>query len=193
VSVTVSAGVALTDAGQLAFLDRWEGAAYALGYELDDGEYARVGRLAEHAWLFAAGWALLLGPGLAVVTAAGLSWLFGRHNASPGFRTALGVTVHAGVVLAFRQVAMAAAALVSTSGPSVFSAAFWLPGVGPSGPAATALGLIDAFAVWWLALLAVGAGVLYGRRALPLAATLAAVYAGIAVLAGAAAVAGRQM
>ena len=44
------------------------------------------------------------------------------------------------------------------------------------------LGMVDLFIIWWLLVLAIGLGVLYRRRTQPIAISLMAVYAVIAVV-----------
>ena len=44
------------------------------------------------------------------------------------------------------------------------------------------LGMVDMFLIWWLLVLAIGLGVLYRRRTQPIAMSLLAVYAVIAIV-----------
>jgi hypothetical protein len=57
-----------------------------------------------------------------------------------------------------------------------------LPAFGQSTFPARLLGAVDIFVVWWVMLIALGLGILYGTRTLPIARWLLGVYAAAAAV-----------
>ena len=92
VATTLSAvsGAALysTETGRIALVDQWERTAFALGQNLDDQGYARLQQISTRGVEYSVGRALVLGPGVTVVT--GLMVLAVSRRLSP---TASGQTL----------------------------------------------------------------------------------------------------
>ena len=111
----------------------------------------------------AAAGTLLAGPVLALVVTALLQAGFGRKGAVP-FVLAFAAVVHAGVVLALRQVVVALAGICPGNDRQRGIARAWFPGLDASSPLARALGFVDLFVIWWIVLLGIAAAMLYGKR-----------------------------
>ena len=150
-----------TTVGQQALVDQWERTTAALGHEVDASGYGRLEDLSRYGALYAAAASLLEGPGLALVVTALLQTAFARTR-TVRFPTAFAVVVHAGVILALRQVVVAGLAYTRETTASAVSLGAWFPGLDASSPLARALGVVDLFVVWWIVLLGIAAAMLYG-------------------------------
>jgi Yip1-like protein len=181
-SVVVSAGFAGTAVGQLALLDGLEQTTYAFGHEMTDAQYGWAARVAANSAAYAAAGALLTGPVLAFAI-AGLAYGAGRRQGAnrPTFRQVLAVTVHAGAILALRQVVAAPVGYLSETAANPMSLSRWMP-VDAASPLARGFGFVDVFFVWWAIVLSVGLAVVLGRRARPLALGMVGAYAALALL-----------
>jgi len=201
--ISVAAGAALmeTQVGRQAQVDQWERTATAFGRHVDDAAYARLEELSRANGVeYASVSALISGPLLSVVIAALLPIFFraGRSKngvapvgAAPatvvpqqavGFRQALAVTAHAGVILALRQVIAAPVTYARESVSTGASLGLWFSTLDEAAPVARFLGAIDLFVVWWLVVLAIGTAALFGVRAGRTAGVFFAIYAALAVL-----------
>jgi hypothetical protein len=184
--------LAATETGRLALIDQWERAAHAFGLELTDAGYSRLIELSEYGLLYAAAAALLMGPGLSLGVAAGIYGFWGRQ-AGPrtSFTQVFAVVSHAGVLLALRQMIAAPITFARETTTSAMSLGAWLSTLAGASPLTRFLGVIDIFVVWWAVVLAIGVGVIYARRARPVAAGFVGAYTVLALMiAGAMAVAG---
>jgi hypothetical protein len=179
-SVVVSGAFAGTSVGRLALLDGIEQVTYSFGHEMTDAAYAVVA-------------AIVVGPVLAVAVAGAAYGAAGRRAATrPTFRQVFAVVVHAGAILAIRQVLAAPLSYLKETAANPMSLVNWLP-VDSASPLARVLGLLDVFVIWWAIVLAVGLAILFRKRARPLALALVGAYAGLSLLVAiaAAAVTGR--
>jgi hypothetical protein len=108
----------------------------------------------------------------------------GQRRAS--FTQVCAVVTWASVPLALRQIVTSVSTYLSESTASATSIGAWWPTLSDASPVARFAGAVDLLVIWWLALLAIGIGVLYQRRARGLALTLFGAYAGLALLLAAA-------
>lgn len=152
-----------TSVGQQALVDQWERTTAALGHEVDAAGYAQLEELSRYGALYSAAGTLLAGPVLALVVTALLQAGFGRKGAVP-FVLAFAAVVHAGVILALRQVIVALLAYARETTASAVSLGAWFPGLDAASPLARALGFVDLFVIWWIVLLGIAAAMLYGKR-----------------------------
>jgi hypothetical protein len=169
-----------TSVGRQALVDQWERTAVAFGQELDDAQYARLQALSgQGAVGYAVGSALISGPLLTVAIAALL-----KAGAGSGatFRQTMAVATHAGVILAARQLIAAPVSYLRESTSSATSLGSWFSMLDEASPVARFLGAVDLFVIWWAIVLAIGVGVLFQRRARPLAAMFVGAYAALALL-----------
>jgi hypothetical protein len=181
-SFAASAGFVATDIGQVALVDQWERTALAFGQQVDDGRYAEMQELSRYGVPYAAATALLRGPGAAMALAGVLYGVFSAGGRRARFTQVFAVVVHAGVILALRDVVAAPvnSARESLASPLTLQQFFGM--FDEASPLARLLAMIDLFMLWWLVVLAIGLAVLYRTRARTVAAGLLATYAGIAIL-----------
>lgn len=191
--IPAAAGAVLfsTGVGQQALVDQWERTALAFGQPVDDAQYARMRELSTRGPLYAVGTAIVSGPLLTVAVALCLYGLFRGRRPDVPFRAVLGVTAHAGLLLALRQTVAAPLNYLRETTASATSLGVWFPMFDEAALAARFLGVLDLFVLWWCVVLAIGVGAAYGRPARALAPALMGAYVAIAaVLAAVMAMAG---
>ena len=184
-ALVVGVLVMQTAAGQQALVDQWERTTAALGQEVDDAGYAQLEELSRYGWLYSAAGTVLAGPILALGVTALLQAVFGRTSRVP-FALAWALVVHAGVVLAARQIIVPLLAYARETTASVVSLGAWFPGLDASSALSRGLGLVDLFVVWWIVLLGIAAAMLYGRRRRNVVCAFLGLYLVLALVAAAA-------
>lgn len=188
--VIVAARVALlaTAIGQQAFVDQWVQRAEAFGIAIDDAAFARLDAWSGSAPLYGAAVGLALGLLLPVVTALLLKWV-GRQQAT--WAAAFTLAGYVNLPLALRELIALPAGYARETLTSPLTLGTLFPMLDEASPAARFLWSVDVFVLWWLVIVAIAAAALSDRRAAPIAATLAGVYALAGLLmAGAMVVAG---
>jgi len=152
-----------TDVGQQALVDEQVRVIETLGGEVTDDEYAAL-QARPPVWVyFTSGGRLLLTPGVTLLAAAAL-WLTARYEgAKTTYRQALAVVVHASVVLLVGQLIATPFHYVRETLSAPLNLGALLPLDHGTLPARF-FGMLDLFALWWAALLALGASVMTGRR-----------------------------
>lgn len=170
-----------TAIGRQALVDQWERMSLAVGVDVDDAVYVRLQGWSELGAAYGALIALVSVAGV-VAAASGTVYLaYGRRDAARvPFKAVLAVVAHTGVILALRVIVAAPIAYARESTASATSVGTWLGGFDESSPVARFLTLLDAFALWWIVVLAIGVSVLYRQRAARLAATFLGLYVGVA-------------
>ncbi|HXW04699.1 MAG TPA: YIP1 family protein [Vicinamibacterales bacterium] len=180
--VVCTAGPLFTESGRLAALDQQVRQTEAFGITVDDEMYTRMERNMRFA-PYMTGGSILVATPIILVVMAGI--LFAVFNAALGgeasFKQLIAVLVHAGVISALGQLFTAPLNLMRGAMGSATNLAVLLPMIDEASFLGRLLGAIDLFIVWWLVVLAIGLGVLYRRRTQPIAISLFAVYAVIAL------------
>lgn len=172
--------------GRQALVDERVRMVEALGGSVDDAAYTALQRRPP-TWVYAvSGGRTLLLPVVTLAAAAALACWPGRQR---GFLASLSVAVHATTVLVLQQLLATPLHVVRESLTSPFNLAAVLPLFDEGSWPARFLGTIEVFGVWWVLLLAVGAGVLAERRARDFVLPLVGVYVGVAAAIAAAIVA----
>jgi hypothetical protein len=186
VSLVSAAATALffsTEVGKVAWLDSVVTQQESLGRTINDVQYAGMERLADLLVYLVPIYSLVVGP-LATMAIAGL--LKAAFAVIAGgeatFKQTLGVVAASGVILLLRAFFVLPLNYVQESMASTTSLAVLLPMLSPEGLAGRFLGMIDLFAVWWVAVLSAGLAVLYRRSPGPITITLFALYGVIAGL-----------
>lgn len=185
--VAGSCGAALlaTDVGRQALVDERVRVIETFGGTVDDPTYAAL--QAQPPWwvYLTSGGRILLTPAFTLVMAA-ICWAVARrHQPGTRFSQALSIVVHATVVLAVGQLVATPVHYVRESLTSPLNMAAILPGMEEGAPLARTFGAVDLFAVWWLAVIAIGLSALTNRPARRYFGWLGAVYVGFAaVMAG---------
>lgn len=186
VAIAVCAALPLTtEAGQQSALDqqvRWTESI--TGRPVSDADYERLHQRMWIAPYTQGGGALIFAP---ISTAIVAVILWAVFNAAMGgtatYKQMLAVVVHAGIISTLG--ALFAAPINYVRGTASSSAAnlrVLLPMIDESSFVGRLLGTVDVFLIWWVFVLAIGLAVLYKRRTQPIAITLFAVYAVIALI-----------
>jgi hypothetical protein len=170
-----------TDVGRTALVDQWERTAAAFGRPVDDAAYARLQELSDQGALYEAGVAIVNGPVQAFALAAIIFFACGGRRGNVTFRQVLSVVSHAAVILALRQIVGAGATYVRETTASATAIGVWFPMFDEASPAARFLSAMDVLVIWWAVVLGVGVAVLYRKRVVRVASTMAGVYACLAL------------
>ena len=184
-SVIIAFGAALpmtTEAGKQAAVDQQVSSMEAFGVQVTDEQYAE----------FQKGTAILPYMTAASVVVGGLVMslimagiLFAIFNAALGgdarYKQILSVLIHASVISALGQLFTGPINYFRGAVGSATNLTALLPMLDDKSFAGKLAGTVDIFIIWWLIVLAIGLAVLYRRRTQPIATTLFAIYAGIAV------------
>jgi hypothetical protein len=171
-----------TEVGQVALVDQWERTTLAFGQPVDEARYAEFQALSGKGPLYGVATALVSGPVLTLVLAVVVTLVFRRGNRNVSFSQVLAVVAHASVILAIRVLVSAPVSYAREATGGATSLGLWFPALDAASFAGRFVGALDVFVLWWVVLLAIGVGVLYGRQARALAATFLGVYAGLALL-----------
>ena len=184
-AVSLACGVVfmLTGVGRQALADQLERTALAFGRQVDDAQYRRFQDVSQNGVRYAALQAVATGPILASGAAAIIFLVFtmaGRGVAR--YQQVLAVTVHAGVILALRQVVATPINYTRETLASPATLTMFAPMLDEASPAARFFGAIDLFVIWWLVALALGVALLYDRNARATATAFVGAYLAFAAL-----------
>ena len=185
IAAVCSAGFLMTRVGQLAALDQQVRQLESFGVVIHDETYAELRRWVPYRPVISAAVILMGWPGLWLALAA-IAKSVGNYTSrrQVTFAQVHAVIVHASAVFALRSVIAAPVNYARESIGGATSLSLLLPAFGESTFPARLLGAVDIFALWWVALVAMGLGILYETRALSLARWLLCAYtAGAVVLA----------
>ena len=174
-------GFLYTNTGQNAWLDAATTSSFR-GPSTPE-QLAAMEKIAPYAWMFGVGQMLFMLPLIFVIT-GGI--LFAIFNAALGgtstFKQLFAVVVHSSAVSLLGQCFTMPINYLSGTMSSSTNLAVLLPMIDDASFLGRLLGMVDLFIIWWLIVLAIGLGVLYRRRTQPIAVSLMAVYAVIAVV-----------
>jgi hypothetical protein len=172
-----------TEPGQLALLDQQERQLESFGQTMSEAQRARTEAMLPMMRFIIGGTQLVVIP---LVTFAVAGVLFGVFTAAMGgsasFRQVLAVVSHSAVITLLQQIFAVPLNYFRESMSSPTSLGVFVPFLDEGSLAARFLGAIDLFIIWWVAVLAIGLGVLYSRRAQPIFWSLVGVYLIIAVV-----------
>lgn len=179
-----------TEGGRDALLEQQVRAMEGFGMQVNDQMYDQMRKRNAIAPYTTAGAVVVMSP---IITAVIAGILFAIFNAAMGgsatFKQLYAVVVHAGVIQALAQLFTGPLNYFRQSMTSATSLSVLLPMLPDGSFAARLAGMIDLFLIWWVVALAIGLAVLFRRRTQPIAISLFAVYAVIAL--GAAAIMSR--
>ncbi len=187
VTAVCTGGFLSTEVGQTAWMDQAVERAQQSGRHLSDAELAATEKMVPYMGIITAVSTLIIGP---VMWLAMAGILFAVFNAALGgtstFRQLFAVLVHSSVPTLLQQLIVTPLNYARESMSSATSLAVFLPMLEEGSFPAKLLRMADLFVIWWIALLAIGLGVLFRRRTGPIATGLFAVYGVIAVVLAAA-------
>lgn len=172
-----------TPAGQQAALDQQVTQMQSFGVEVNDQMYEAFEKGASRMPYTTGISVLVVSPIIALIL-AGI--LFAIFNAAMGgeasFKQVLAVLAHAGAISAVSAVFSGIVNYFRGSMGSVANLGALLPMLPEKSFFGQLLGMVDVFLIWYAIVLAIGLGVLYRRRTQPIAISLLAVYAVIAIV-----------
>ena len=181
VSVACSAGFLMTRVGQLAALDQQVRQLESFGAVITDERYEVLRELVPYRPAISAALIIVGWPILWLVMARVLQWIGRRMGrGEPGFAQTLAVVVHAWAIIGVRAVVAAPINYVRESLGGGTSLSVLMPAFGASTFPGRLLGAVDIFIVWWVVVMAMGVGILYQTRTLPIARWLFGAYVGVA-------------
>jgi hypothetical protein len=168
----------MTPVGRLAALDQQVRQLESFGMLVTDERYDQLRRILPYRPAINAAFILLGWPVLWLLTAAVLQTLGNGLARRATFAQVLTIVVHASSVLALRAMVALPINVARESLGGATSLGVIMPAFGESTFAARLVGAVDLFALWWLALVAMGLGILYEVRTIPIARWLLGAYAG---------------
>ena len=172
-----------TEIGQLALLDQWERTADAFGRGITDAEYAAMDAASRNGAAYGVATAFLGGPVLVFALSGLLFALFrSRAPSSVTYPRVLAVVTYASVILALREVIGAPVSYARETLASPATLALFFAVVDEASPFARFFSIIDLFVIWWIAVLALGMGLLVQRPARRLAGVFVGAYVTLAVI-----------
>jgi hypothetical protein len=172
-----------TEAGRQAAIDQQVTQMQSFGVTMTDQMYEQLekgsGRMP-----YTTGISVLVVSPIIALIIAGI--LFAIFNAALGgeasFKQVFAVLVHAGPVSALSTVFSGTINYVRGTMGSAANLGVLLPMLPENSFVGRLLGMIDIFLIWYIVVLAIGLAVLYRRRTQPIAISLLAVYAVIAIV-----------
>jgi hypothetical protein len=184
ISAACSVGFLMTDVGRLAALDQEVRQLESVGTVVTDEVYAALRSWLPYRPALSAAAIVIGWPVMWFSAAALLKTIGNRGQRQATFAQVFTVIVHASSIFALRALIAAPVNYARESIGGATSLGVLFPGFGESTFAARLLGAVDVFALWWVVLVAMGLGMLYQTRTLPIARWLFGVYAtGAAALA----------
>jgi hypothetical protein len=178
VAIISTVGFLVTEVGRLAVLDQQVRQTESLGVRVTEQMYTRL-ELFQRYMPYLAGGGILVGWPLRWLVLSGIlagvfnGWLGGEAT----FRQVFAVVVHSWVVLALQAAFVAPLNYARESMGGATSLGVFFPMLGEGSFPARLLGAIDLFTVWWIVILSMGLGVLYGKRTGSIAAWFFGLYA----------------
>ena len=178
VIVAVCAALPMTtEAGKEAALKTQVEGMEAFGMQVSDQAYERMRAGMAIAPYTTGGSMLVVGPIMTVVVAGIFFVVFNIAGGGATFKQLFTVLVHAGVISTLQQLFTGPLNYFRGAVTSATNLAVLLPMVDPKSFVGRVLAATDLFLIWYIAVLAIGLGVLYKRRTQPIAITLYAIYA----------------
>jgi hypothetical protein len=183
--ITAAAATALmsTEIGRNALLDQQIAQSEAYGRKMTQEQIDRLEKISSY-YVYGAPVIQLVSLGVGCLVISGIA--FAIFNAMLGgdasYKQVFAVVAHSGVVLAVLSLFTTPLAYARESMSGTTNLAVFLPFLDDSSFLARLLGSIDLIFIWWMLSLAIGLGVLYRKRTGPIATTMFALYAAIAVI-----------
>jgi hypothetical protein len=153
-----------TEVGQQALVDERVRVIETFGGSVSDSQYAAL--LASPPWwvYLTSGSRTWLTPPVTLIVALGV-WLVARLERAPAsLAQALAIVVHTSIVLVVGQLLATPLHYVRESLTNPLNLAAILPLMEEGTPPTRFFGTMDFFALWWMALIALGLSILTGQR-----------------------------
>jgi hypothetical protein len=179
VSAALLGGFLFTEAGQRAWLDAAASGPFA--GEISDEQYAAMEKMAAYVGYGAIGQAIVGMPLVMLLISGVVFAVFSAFGGDARFKQVFAVVVHSFAVLTLGSLFTVPMNYLRGTLTSQTSIGVLLPMIDDTSFLGRLLGMVDLFWVWWVFVLAIGLAVLYRRRTQPIATTLFAIYACIAL------------
>jgi hypothetical protein len=180
ISVTCDVWMLSTEVGRQAAVDQQLQTLEAFGQTVSDEQYRRMQEMAPNTRYFAAAGHVIGFPLAALVISAVAFAVFnGVLGDSVSFRPLFAVVIFSGAISAVRALFSTPLNYARESLSSPTSLAAVLPFFADDTFVGRLFGSLDLFLIWWTVSLAIGLGVLYKRRTVPIATTMLGVYGAI--------------
>ena len=172
-----------TEAGRQAAIDQQVQQMQSFGMTVNDQMYEQIQKGAGRMPYTTGGAILVFSPLMAVVFAGLLFVVFNvALGGEASFKQVFAIFAHAGVISAISAIFSGVVNYFRAGTGSVANLGALLPMLPEKSFLAGFLGTVDVFLIWYFVVLAMGLAVLYRRRTQPIAISLLAVYAVIAVV-----------
>lgn len=182
VSALFVGGFLSTEVGQEAWLDQALRSALSFGAQINEAQRQQMERIMPYVGVLGAVQFLVVAPLMSLGLAGVLFVVFSvALGATASFKQQFSVVVHSAVIIAVSQVFISPLNYFREEMTSPTTLAVFLPMLDEESWAYRALSVIDLFYIWWIMVLAIGLSVLYQRKAKPIALSLFAVYALLAL------------
>jgi hypothetical protein len=175
-------GFLSTDVGKQAWLDQSVQQTEAwTGQPMSDQQYAQQEKLAPYAGYMAAAQMIISIPLMALIMGGILYAIFNAvMGGSATFKQVMAVVAHSQIISALAFLVSMPINFMKQSMSGATNLGVLLPMLDESSFLARLLGMMDLFAIWWLAVLSIGLAVLYRRKTSSVAMVLFGIYAVIA-------------
>jgi Yip1 domain len=171
-----------TQVGREALLDQQVRFLEGFGRQVSDAQYQQLEARLRFAPYFAAAGQLVTLPLVGVIIAGVALAVFNLMGGDGTFKQTFAIVAHSGAIIALQQLFVLPLDYVRESLSSPTNLGVFFPFLDENTFPARLLGAIDLFLIWWMISLAIGLGLLYKRRTGPIAATLLAIYAVLAIV-----------
>ena len=183
ITATAAVGLLSTEVGRGAVIDQQIASRESFGRPMTQPEIDQMEKFAPYfAYITPAFQALGLGIGCLVVSGIAFAVFSAFMGGDATFKQTFAIVAHSGAVLAAASVFTTPLAYARGSLSGTTNLAVFFPFLDDTSFAARLLGSIDLILIWWMFSVAIGLGVLYRKRTAPIAVTVFAVYAAIAVI-----------
>ena len=176
-------GFLSTEVGQQAWLDQSVEQAEAwTGQPMSDEAYSGQQRMAEYAGIMGAVQMIVSIPLMALIMGGVLYAIFNAlMGGAATFKQVMAVVAHSQIISALAFLVSTPINFLKGSMTGATNLSVLFPMLDESSFLARLLGMVDLFALWWLAVLSIGLAVLYRRKTSSVAMVLFGIYAVIAL------------
>ena len=187
ITAIVVAAFLSTDIGRNASLDQQFSMLESLPFRMSDEQLQQVEdqmeARAKYAPLYAMGGVLVGAPAIAAL-AAGLAFMIFTvgMGGEASFKQLFAISAYSRVIAVVQVLFVTPLNYARHSMSSATTLMVFFPMLDTSGFFGRVLSWIDLFGIWWIVSLAIGLGVLYGRKTAPIAATILALYVAFALI-----------
>lgn len=176
-------GFLATDVGKQAWLDQQVETTEAwTGQAMSDEQYAQQEKLSDYAGIMGAVQMIVSIPLMALIMGGILYAIFNAlMGGTATFKQVMAVVAHSQIISALAFLVSTPINYAKGSMTGATNLAVLFPMLDESSFFARLLGMMDLFALWWVAVLSIGMAVLYRRKTSSVAMVLFGIYAAIAL------------